>query len=65
MAPRGICPEDNEGSPEERKRPLERYLEDFRNYRSADLDAELRVVLHELIDAGFAKCFSSERSAIH
>ena len=64
MTPRGVFPTVSEATPEESRRPLEQYHEDFRNYRSAELDQDSWHALQELVGSGFVQRFDSERSAI-
>ena len=64
MTPRGILPTVSEATPEESRRPLGHYHEDFRSYRSAELDQDSWHALCELVGSGFVQRFGSERSAI-
>ena len=64
MIPRGILPEVNEQTPISQRRPLEHFHDEFKNYRSAELDEDATTALEELVVSGFVRCFQSEADAI-
>ena len=54
----------NEQTPINQRCPLEHFHDEFKNYRSAELDEDATTALEGLVESGFVRCFRSEADAI-